>query len=212
MTRSMEQYLEVPIYRKIALDFAGKIYYGDYREGDRVSGRSTLAGSYNVSPETIRRAMNLLEDMKVVSTNQGSGIFILSKKNAYDFIQRFNETESIQALKAKIKDLERQRESLNHQINTSIDNVIDYCERLKNINPINPVEYTLDEECFLIGKNMNDVSFWQNTGGTIVGIRRQGKIIISPGPYIGFEKGDTLFVVGDIGVLERIREFAKREV
>jgi K+/H+ antiporter YhaU regulatory subunit KhtT len=83
-------------------------------------------------------------------------------------------------------------------------NIIDYSDRLKNINPITPLEIELPADCRIIGKNATDTKFWQNTGATIIGIRRQGKLILSPGPYIGFEKGDIILVVGEMGILERI--------
>ena len=42
----------MPIYQKIALDLANKIYTGNIAEGSTLYGRSVLAGKYNVSPET----------------------------------------------------------------------------------------------------------------------------------------------------------------
>ena len=50
-----------PVYKNIALDIANKIINGEFKVGEKISGRSTLAGVYNVSPETIRRAIALLE-------------------------------------------------------------------------------------------------------------------------------------------------------
>ncbi len=84
----MRQNVDVPIYRKIALDLAGRICSGEIREGTRMFGRSTLAGEYNVSPETIRRAVNLLEDMNVVVSSHGSGIYVSSVSSAYAFIEK----------------------------------------------------------------------------------------------------------------------------
>ena len=45
-----------PAYLKIALDIASRIVNGDFIEGKKLSGRSTLVGIYNVSPyKTIYR-------------------------------------------------------------------------------------------------------------------------------------------------------------
>ena len=38
-------------YVSIALDIANKILNGEFREKQKISGRSTLASMYNVSPE-----------------------------------------------------------------------------------------------------------------------------------------------------------------
>ncbi len=207
----MEQIIDidVPLYRKIAIDIAGRICKGEYKEGDRISGRSTLAGEYNVSPETIRRAVFLLEDMKVVISSQGSGIFIHSKQNAYAFIQRFQNKESISSLKADVKKLLIQKQHIEMEIETILDKIIDFADRLKNTDPISPLEIEIDPESHLIGKTVTDTKFWQNTGATIVGIRRKGTLILSPGPYIGFEKGDSILVVGEMSILERIKHFMK---
>ena len=53
----MREKYTIPIYQKIALDLANKIYNGEVKEGSTLYGRSILAGKYNVSPETIRRAI-----------------------------------------------------------------------------------------------------------------------------------------------------------
>ena len=50
-----------PIYQKIAIDIASKIAAGKYKAGEKIYGRSMLAAHYAVSPETIRRAMFMLQ-------------------------------------------------------------------------------------------------------------------------------------------------------
>ncbi len=204
-----QQNIDVPMYRKIALDMAARISRGEFKEGDRIYGRSTLAGEYNVSPETIRRAVNLLEDMKVITVSQGSGIYIQSKQKAFEFIQRFQNKESISSLRSDIKKLLIQKQSIENEINMIVGRIIDYSDRLKNADPISPLEIEMEDDSHLIGKTVTDTKFWQNTGATIVGIRRNGKLILSPGPYLGFEKGDSILVVGEMDVIERIKKFMK---
>ena len=48
-------------YESVALAIAEQIVKGTYLPGSRLHGRSTLAGLYRVSPETIRRAINKKE-------------------------------------------------------------------------------------------------------------------------------------------------------
>jgi K+/H+ antiporter YhaU regulatory subunit KhtT len=203
----MDNLIGPPIYRQIALDIAGKICHGELKEGERLFGRSILAGEYHVSPETIRRAMFLLEDMQVVVVNQGSGINIHSKQRAYDFIQRFQTRESVNSLRSQIKTLLSQKKKIEDELNQVLGQIIDYADRFKNIDSITPFEIEIPEKANIIGKNANDIKFWQNTGATIIAIRRNNRLILSPGPYIGFEKGDTIFVVGEANALERINHF-----
>ena len=69
-------------YLQIALDIAGRIACGELPEGSRIYGRSVMASEYNVSPETIRRALRLLADMKVVDIQKQSGVQVLSADSA----------------------------------------------------------------------------------------------------------------------------------
>ena len=65
-------------YLQIALDLATRIAQGELTEGSRIYGRSVLASEYGVSPETIRKALRLLADMKVVDVKPQSGAVVLS--------------------------------------------------------------------------------------------------------------------------------------
>ena len=68
-----------PIYQKIAIDIASKIAAGKYKTGEKIYGRSMLAAHYAVSPETIRRAMFMLQDVGIVAIESGSGSTVLSQ-------------------------------------------------------------------------------------------------------------------------------------
>ena len=85
--------------KKIALDLANKIYTGSIVEGSTLYGRSVLAGKYNVSPETIRRAIKLLEDIKIVESVKGKGVIVLSSKNALSFIKKYQDITNISSYK-----------------------------------------------------------------------------------------------------------------
>jgi K+/H+ antiporter YhaU regulatory subunit KhtT len=196
-----------PVYQKIALDVASRIFHGEFKEGERIHGRSTLAGEYNVSPETIRRAMNLLEDMGVVTISRGSGIYISSKENSGRFIKRFQNKETIGSLKAEIRKLTQEKDEIERRIRDVINRIIDYSDRFRNINRILPIEISIPQGSHIIGRTISGTKFWQNTGGTIIGIRRNSYLVLSPGPYMEFMEGDTILVIGDNGVLQRIKKY-----
>lgn len=202
----------LPRYQKIALDIATGIYKGDMKEGQRLHGRSTLAGKYNVSPETVRRAIKLLEDVGVVESSRGSGITILSKENAFVYLNKFQNIESIATHRKKIMTLIAKKREIDEEIFNSLDRIIDYAGRLKNVTPITPLEIDIPLESIIIGKTIESVKFWQHTGATIVGIKRGDTTILSPGPYATFEKGDVLVVVGDDEVYDAVRLFLKENI
>lgn len=205
----MSQRIDNPRYMNIALDLAGRICNGEFKEGDRTYGRSILASEYNVSPETIRRAINLLEDMQVVMPSQGSGIYISSVSNAYSFVNKFQNKETIRSLKNEIKDLLSQKRNIESTINEKVEKIVDYSDRLKNMNILTPLEIEIDNNSQLIGQTISETKFWQNTGATVIAIKRNEAIVLSPGPYGGFEKGDTIFVVGGEDVIQRVKHFMK---
>ena len=97
---------EKSVYKQIALDIAQGIAAGRYRMGDKLRGRSTLAGQYNVSPETIRRAVALLETAEVLEVVPSEGIIIRSAEAAQDFVDRAQDLDSINSIRASINQLQ----------------------------------------------------------------------------------------------------------
>lgn len=91
-------------YLQIALDIAQRIAKGELPEGSGIYGRSLMASEYNVSPETVRRALRLLADMKVVEVKPQSGAVVLSADSAQRYIENFEESADIHALRLKLKE------------------------------------------------------------------------------------------------------------
>lgn len=186
-----------PIYQKIAIDIASRISNDELAVGSKLHGRSTLAAKYNVSPETIRRAIKLLEDVNIVKVNVGSGIVIISKEEAIKYIQKISVVDSVKSVKKQIINLMNTRNSIDNDISKSINQIIDYTERFKHTNSFVPFEIKIDPNSTLIGKTISETNFWQNTGATIIGIRRNNSVIVSPGPYALFENDDSIIFICD---------------
>ena len=194
-------------YVSIALDIANKILNGEFREKQKISGRSTLASMYNVSPETIRRAIVLLEDMDVVNSSRGSGIDVISKSAAEKFIEKNKSSRYISSIKDEIRDLMQQKKKIDEQIQESFDTIFDYIERFKSDTPYTFIEIKVTADSKKIVKKINEVRLWQTTGTTMVAYRRKGETVISPGPDYVFEEGDTIVVIGSNNVYEKVYEF-----
>ncbi|NLY84252.1 MAG: GntR family transcriptional regulator [Acholeplasmataceae bacterium] len=185
-----------PVYQKIAVDIAEKIIEGKYRVGEKVSGRSVLAGQYSVSPETIRRATFMLKDLNIVEIESGSGITIVSAKNAKKFISRFKNITTIASIKTNINQLIAQQRKQQHELSEQVDQLLTSIERFRFSSPILPYEVKITKECRFLGKMLSEINFWQNTGVTVVAIKRGQDLIISPGPYAFFEENDVFIMVG----------------
>jgi DNA-binding GntR family transcriptional regulator len=65
-----------PPYAQLARLLRERIAVGEYRPGDRLPSEAELCGVYRVSPMTVRRAVTLLVQEEVATTEQGRGTFV----------------------------------------------------------------------------------------------------------------------------------------
>lgn len=196
-----------PVYRQIAVDIANKIVNGKYKEGDKIKGRSTLSTQYKVSPETIRRSMSMLEDMNIVTVRPNVGIEVVSQQRAVEFVDKFRGMETVTNIKNNIFELISSINKQNSELSENIKMFVDSTERYRSVNPFMPFELEVTSDVSCLGKSISEVNFWHNTGATIIGIKRQDIIILSPGPYVDFKLGDIVVIVGDEETLMRTRRF-----
>jgi K+/H+ antiporter YhaU regulatory subunit KhtT len=187
----------VAIYAKIAMDIANRIVNGEIPEGKRLSGRSLMSSEYGVSPETIRRAFSLLEELQVVQVFQNSGVLVHSKENAAKYIARHGNRNATRTLLVRMRELIEEHENIERELFDITKSLIDSTERFTASNPFYTFECTLEPLSSTLHKTLGELSFWQQTHATVIAIRREGSIILSPGPDIVLEALDVLVLVGD---------------
>ena len=203
----MSNHEQHPRYVRISIDVANRIVSEDFKENQKIKGRSTLAGEYNVSPETIRRAMALLSDMEVVEVLHNSGVIIKSKEKALEFLSKFSSKENIDYLRSDLNKLIAGRNKINNEIQEKIDLILEQSFIFKTSKIIQQHEYQIEKGSWIIGKMISEVKFWQNTGATILGVKKGKEIIVSPGPYFAFEEGENIIFVGNDNVYMRVENF-----
>ena len=49
--------------------------------------------------------------------------------------------------------------------------------------------------------------FWQNTGATLIAVKRNDELLLSPGPYISLNPNDVLIVVGNDNIRNSVPQF-----
>lgn len=118
--------LHIARYITIAMDLAERVAHGDYKEGQKVSGRSTLAGLYNVSPETIRRALSLLQESGVVRVVPGAGVFVDSVTASRDYLAESSQYKVIKEMQERLAQLVLERNKLNADIEHLTTELLDY--------------------------------------------------------------------------------------
>jgi DNA-binding GntR family transcriptional regulator len=198
-----------PIYLQVAVDVAGRISRKEIVVGQKLSGRSTLAGEYNVSPETIRKSMKLLSDVSIVEVRQGTGIYVLSIERAEEFIERYKIKASVNELKEELIELMKQRDAIESKMNETMNSIIDYTSRFKNSDHITVNEFYMNYEFLPCEKSIRELDLKKNTGVILVGIKRDGITIISPEEEEIIKPKDKLLYVGIPSSSVRLGEYLR---
>lgn len=203
----------LPQYVRIAMDIASRIAAGELEEHRKMSGRSVIASEYNVSPETARKAVRLLADMKVVEVQEKKGIYILSADNAKRYLEMVTPLQERYHLRSQLRGLVEDYRDLGKQI-------LEVAERLMRAHatPLPQEKAVPNYEVKLvpgsdkIGKTIGELHFWQATGATIVAIRRNQNTILSPGPYAELYAGDAVVFTGKSESVKAVQMFLNGQV
>ena len=200
----MKSKTNLPVYESIAIDVAGRIVDGDISIGQKISGRTLLASHYNVSPETIRKAMGLLAQANVISVSQGKEVIVQSVEQAEEFLRHHMSMLSAYSLKQELEILIEKKREINNQFDEILTQITRYTDRLRNLQPFNPVEVAVSEFSSANGRSVAQLMLWQKTGATLIASRRGTEVIISPGSGAILQSGDRLVVVGSGNILEKV--------
>ena len=101
----------LPQYMRIARSIAQRIADGELMEGEKLSGRSKLSSEYNVSPETIRKAVQVLQGRAVVIVREQSGVYVLSAEQARQCLAGFKDGGGLIGKKHRLRQLLEQQQA-----------------------------------------------------------------------------------------------------
>ena len=200
---------DIPRYEQIAVDLASKIAQQEYKEGTKLFGRSTLAGQYNVSPETIRRAVALLQSIGIVEVVAGRGIIIKNRDAAREYLESFKQRKDlIQAQQEFTRLLEKRRE-IDLAIENQMKKIMTFSSRLANILP-KVEEITIDADSPLVEKSLMETNFRGVTNATVLAVERSGEEFFAPDSSFVLKAGDTLIYIGPEGSRRKVENLAKQ--
>lgn len=197
-----------PRYIKIAQDVCGKILTGEYPEGTLLKGRSVLGATYGVSPETVRKALNILEKDGVVTSKRGVGVYVDSVLHAREFANKWKVETQIKDKYSNLEKLLLEQKNLQEKIDTAIDDMKDsFTYQTTEAVKFSTVE--IPANSWINGKTIGDVYFWNYTEATIVAVLGQDNITRqSVGPDFVLHVGDKLIFVGkDNLTFDRVLSF-----
>lgn len=197
-----------PRYIKIAQDVCGKILTGEYPEGTLLKGRSILGASYGVSPETVRKALNILEKEKVVSSKRGVGVFVDSVLHAQEFANKHKAETQIKDKYANLEKLLAEQKEIEEKVYNAINDMKDsFTYQTTEAIKFSKVE--IPQNSWINGKSVGDVYFYNYTEATIVAIIGADNITKqSVGPDFILHAGDKIIFVGKDGdTYDRVLSF-----
>ena len=202
-----KKHVAFPKYQQVALEIAERIVENRYKFGEKIHARSTLASNFNVSPETARKAINVLVDLDIMEVRHGSGSYVASRENAQRFVDKYKDVQSVQEVKTDIlESVSRQKEELNH-FSKLLNDLVSQTSKGHHILPFAPYELVINSEAVLIEKSIVELNIWQETGATIVAIQTGTELLVSPGPYARIKENDTIYFVGDESALQRMTSY-----
>lgn len=182
-------------YKKIARDIARKVTTGEYQVGSKLRGRSMLASAYNVSSETVRKAIVQLSHYEVVMVKQSSGIYITSKENAEIFLKDHEKLKEEQQIYNKMTDLLSDmgniREEMVEQMSLIRENVGKVQKTAYRIFSL----YISSSELTVL-RTIADFDFIEEERGLVIGIKRESGDIVMPDKTVMLQERDQIFFSG----------------
>jgi DNA-binding GntR family transcriptional regulator len=127
-----------PAYAQLANILRRQVAAGIFRPGDQLPSEAMLCQSYQVSPMTVRRTINLLAEEGVVSTVQGRGTFVkaLELGRAAFGLQELQDLFNDPAMAVKLLDVRivAADERTARKLNLTVGQKTIYIRRLLTVN------------------------------------------------------------------------------
>lgn len=196
-----------PKYKLIALSIATKIVDGVYEEGTKIYTRSVISSQYNVSSETARRAIAVLVDHGIVDAVKGSGVTVVSSQNAFSFIRQYKQARTVEETYTEI------HEQMHASLHTLTDRVHDLENLFRKVQQsqefplFTPFQVKITDECLHLNKKVSDIQLWQQTSATVIAIKRNGALLMSPGANAELQLHDLYYFVGEEESYTKVKEF-----
>ncbi len=193
-------------YYSIAVDMARRISKEEFSIGAKISGRTVLASHYQVSPETIRKAIALLRDVGAVEVSRGREIEVISKEKAESFLAEWDASKPVQSFWQDFDALVAEKKRIDQKFYQMVEEIANRSPRISTLAPYRPFEIQIKEDTKIVGKTIGNLRLWQATGATVVAVRRKEEFIVSPGPDVTLEAKDWLVLVGPEDSIPRMQE------
>lgn len=192
-------------YEQIAYQIAKEIVSRSIKESEKLSGRSLLSSKYSVSSETIRKAVELLHNYKVVEVRERSGIFIVSRDNAIVYMESYKKKRREKNHFKETLELLDQSTKLNSELQKKIKKVM-----LSTKSDFCPFEYfmiTIDESSKLLNKTIKDLKLYEKAQAMIIAYEINKDFYQAPSPNTILKAGMKLYILGNLEIKHIIEQY-----
>jgi len=86
---STKPFNTAPLYVQLRTDLARRIARGDWKRGENIPNELELAREYGLSPGTVRKALEWMEETRLIVRQQGRGTFVATASSE-ELNQRFD--------------------------------------------------------------------------------------------------------------------------
>jgi DNA-binding transcriptional regulator YhcF (GntR family) len=198
-----------PRYKKIAYEIAKRIVAYQFKEGEKLRGRSMLASEYRVSSETIRKAMRLLTNLGVVEVRVRSGIYVLSHKAATLYLEQYKKHNEVHRMFTDTQELLKQTSRNHRMLEKHIETLLESSR--SDVFPFDYFTIKLTHDDLNLGETFKSLDFWNKTHGLVLAIEHEGHLYQAPNPNVPLEAEMTLYVLGDDYVKQTIETLFGRQ-
>jgi DNA-binding transcriptional regulator YhcF (GntR family) len=188
-------------YLAIAYQIAKRISQGELNEGMKLSGRTLMSSEYQVSSETIRKAIKVLETYGVVVSKERSGVTILSAAAATSYMERYvaqkEDRRLIQDTLDALKDLS-QAESHAQQLARKLISVT-----RTGFFPFDFFTLEITTDSPWVGRTLQTIDLKRQAGALVIGYEKDGLFYQNPDAELLVDADMRLYLLGDLSVQKK---------
>lgn len=203
--------LKEAVYFRIAYQIASKIAYGGLKEKTKFSGRSLVGSEYSASPETVRKALSLLQDEGIINSIEKVGNFVSSREKAIAYVQNHGEQNEFAKLQKKYRQLIAERNAIEKEIEKTAALIFDWEKRYTQKPGVMISEFEIEKGSMAENKTIEELLFRNTTGATIISITDGDNIILSPSCKTALKAHMVLSTVSNLCDLDKILALVKKK-
>jgi DNA-binding transcriptional regulator YhcF (GntR family) len=192
-------------YQSIAYQLAKRISAGELSEGLKLSGRTLLASEYQVSSETIRKAMAILQRYGVVDIHERSGIVVRSQEAAKHYIEVYvNQKEDRRLLSDTV--------AIKHDLSLLEGRLQEVLDRLMGATkngffPFDFFIFYLEDGMNFMYQDLKTTQLKNQTQALLIGYEYDGLFVQNPDADVVLKPRMTLYLLGGTLVQEHVEKF-----